>query len=78
MRRVYVVTDAPRRSRPVRARLLVALAWLLLALAYLGHIAALLLGAVDALVTSAIGTRRIALLSRQLADVARRTWEKNL
>jgi hypothetical protein len=74
--RAYVITDAPRpRTWPVRAYLLAAVALLMLALAFVGHVAALVLGALDALVTAAIGTRRIALLSRQLANVARDTWE---
>ncbi|MGW4641783.1 hypothetical protein ACWEN6_24915 [Sphaerisporangium sp. NPDC004334] len=77
MRTVYVVTDAPR-ARPVRARLLAALAVLLLALAYLGHVVVLAAGAVDALLAAALGTRRISVLSRQFAHVARDTWRDDL
>lgn len=76
---VHLVTTAPRPRRwPLRAYLLAAVALLMLALAFVGHLAALALGAVDALLTAAIGTRRIALLSRQLAGVARDTWKADL
>ncbi|MFG1826715.1 hypothetical protein ACGFIJ_29905 [Microbispora bryophytorum] len=79
MRTVYVTTSAPV-SRAQRARFLtlLVLARIVIWLAMLGHVLLLLLGALDALITAAIGTRRMAFLSRQFADVARRTWKEDL
>ncbi|TQS29103.1 hypothetical protein [Microbispora sp. KK1-11] len=76
MRTVYVVTTAPS-SRAQRARFLalVALARIVIWLAFLGHLVTLAVGALDALITAAIGTRRVGFLSHQLADAARETWE---
>ena len=78
MRTVYVVTDA---RRPLRQRARNALAsvifGLLVALAVLGHTIALIAGAIDALITAAIGTRRISYISGQLRDAARETWEED-
>lgn len=78
MKTVYVITTAPS-SRAQRARFLALrlLARIVICIAVLGHVFVLAVGAVDALIAAAIGTRRFAFLSRQLADVARETWEWN-
>jgi hypothetical protein len=75
MRTVYVVTTAPS-SRAQRARFLalVVLARIVIWLAFVGHLVMLAVSALDALLTAAAGTRRVAFLSRQLADAARETW----
>lgn len=73
MKVVYVVTDAP--PRPLRERAwdltLTALAWLLLALAALGHVLTVTAGALDALITAAAGTRRLAYVFRLLCQAIR-------
>lgn len=66
----------PPRTWALAARWV--LGWLLLALALLGHTVILFVGAVDALFTAAIGTRRVGLLARQLSGAVRETWREGL
>lgn len=74
MRTVYVVTNL---RRPLHERIrdlaLTVLAWLLLALAVLGHVVGLLLGALDALLAARLGTRRLAYICRLLRQALRDT-----
>ncbi|GAA4221631.1 hypothetical protein FHR32_005161 [Streptosporangium album] len=79
MRTVYVITEArhPLRQR-ARNALATLIMWVLVALAVVGHTIALLAGAVDALITAAIGTRRIGYISGQLRDAVRETWKEDL
>ncbi|MDF5758182.1 hypothetical protein, partial [Spongiactinospora sp. TRM90649] len=60
----------------VRRAVQVALAALMLAMVLLGHVALLTLGALDALVAAAIGTRRIGRIAWELATVIRTTYLK--
>lgn len=73
MRTVYVITDAP--ARPLRDRAgdlaLTVITWLLLALAALGQALGLLIGALDALITARLGTRRMAYVLGLLRQVFR-------
>jgi hypothetical protein len=68
VRTVYVITDAPRRPWRARARSLASavVAAVLVALAALGTALVLLIGALDALISAAIGTRRLAYICRLL------------
>jgi hypothetical protein len=78
VRTVYVVTEArhPLRQR-ARNLLAAVITWLLLTLAIIGHTIALIAGAIDALITAAIGTRRISYISGQLRDAVRETGEED-
>ncbi|MBG0819867.1 hypothetical protein HS048_03785 [Planomonospora sp. ID91781] len=73
MRTVYVITDAPRRPWRRRARALASavVAAVLLALAVLGTALVLLIGALDALIAAALGTRRLAYICRLLRQAIR-------
>jgi len=63
-------------GRRLRIAGLYGLGWLMLALALFGHATLLIVGAVDALISAAVGTRPLGRLARQLADVVNTTWRE--
>ncbi|MDH2429296.1 hypothetical protein [Sphaerisporangium sp. TRM90804] len=78
MTRVHVITDAPRPGpRPVRAFLLAVLAAVVVVLTYVGHVAALVLGAVDAVIAARLGVPRLARCYRLVSVAVRKTWEED-
>lgn len=60
-----------------RYLVLFAMEWFIGVLTQVGHVIALLAGAADALVTAAIGTRRISYISGQLRDAVRESWKED-
>ncbi|MEV0968534.1 hypothetical protein [Microtetraspora glauca] len=78
MRTVYVVTTVGTWRAEVRRLVLTALGPLLLALAVLGHLLVLVLGAADALVMAAIGVPRLAWCARPIVEEARAQWREIL
>lgn len=76
MRTVYI--DRRGLRRHARDLVATAVAAAITALAMLGHVVVLLLGAADALLTSLIGVPRIAYGSRRFVEVVRETWKEDL
>jgi len=75
------MTESPdRRALLMLARALAfrACVGLVLALAVLGHVAVLLLGALDALVTAYIGVPRLSSTTRRIVQVVHETWKADL
>ncbi|MEU8035595.1 hypothetical protein [Streptosporangium sp. NPDC049078] len=78
MKTIYVVTTSRRPlSERARGLVCVAIAWLLLAGAVLGHTLILLVSAIDALLAATFGTRRIGYISGRLCDAVRETWKES-
>lgn len=76
IRTVYVVTTkSGSRARTVRALVFLAVAPVVVALAWLGHAIAQLAGAADAIVTAALGVPRLAVLARRFLAALVETWE---
>ncbi|MEV0626024.1 hypothetical protein [Nonomuraea wenchangensis] len=69
-----------RRALLMLARVLAfrACVGLVLVLAVLGHVVALLLGALDALVSAYIGVPRLSSSTRRFVQVVRETWKEDL
>ncbi|MER7363556.1 hypothetical protein [Nonomuraea wenchangensis] len=79
MRTVYVITTKPGgQARAVRRFLALLAARLVYLTAWLGHLAVLAAGAVDALVTAWLGVPRLGYVISRLRRVARQTWEEDL
>ncbi|MBB6351857.1 hypothetical protein FHU36_008440 [Nonomuraea muscovyensis] len=72
-----MITTA-RNRRAVRRVLATVVAAVITAVTWLGHVLALLAGAVDALVTALLGVPRMAYGARRFADVIRETWKEDL
>ncbi|MBB6343766.1 hypothetical protein FHU36_000275 [Nonomuraea muscovyensis] len=70
-----MITTA-RNRRAVRRVLATVVAAVITAVTWLGHVLALLGGAVDALVTALLGLPRVSYSTRRVADVIRETWEE--
>lgn len=73
--RTTVHIDRRALLREARALVFRACVGLVLALAILGHVLVLLLGALDALVTAYIGVPRLSRSTRRFVEVVRETWE---
>ncbi|MBF8187297.1 hypothetical protein ITP53_16470 [Nonomuraea sp. K274] len=73
-------TYIDRRALLLQARVLTfrAAVGLVLALAIIGHVVVLLLGALDALVTAWVGVPRLSASTRRFVQVVRETWEEEL
>ncbi len=69
-----------RRAMLMLARMLAfrAAVGVLLMLALLGHVVALLLGALDALATAYLGMPRLSSSTRRFVQVVRDTWKADL
>lgn len=76
MRTIYI--DRRELRRQARALTFRAAVGTVLALAIAGHVVVLLLGALDAYVTSLIGVPRLSYASRRFVQVVRETWEEEL
>jgi hypothetical protein len=78
MKTTHIYVDRRGLRRRARRLLADAAIGLVVALAMLGHVLVLLLGAADALATSVLGVPRIAYGSRRFVEVVRETWKEEL